>query len=72
MIEIKKLCKSYGPLKVLKDINLNIYENEVLGIVGPNGVGKTTLIESICGVVKVDNGNICIDSQSILKSPYFS
>ncbi len=67
MIEIKNLKKSFGELEVLKGIDLNIAEREVVVIIGPSGSGKSTLLrcmnfleEPTAGTVKVDN--IMLDS----------
>ena len=45
MIEIKNINKSFGTLHVLKDINLNIKDREIVTIFGPSGAGKTTLLQ---------------------------
>ena len=52
IIEIKNLAAGYDGRTVLHDINLNIYERDFLGIIGPNGGGKTTLIKCILGLLK--------------------
>ncbi|MEN8907374.1 MAG: metal ABC transporter ATP-binding protein [Clostridiales bacterium] len=61
IIEIKELYVNYNNTKVLENINLNVKENQFLGIIGPNGGGKTTLIKSILGLVKPVKGNIYIN-----------
>ena len=58
ILEIKNLSKSYGNLSVLKNLNLSINRGEFIGIVGPNGIGKTTLVGCICGIVKYHSGTI--------------
>ena len=50
IIEIKNLSAGYDGRTVLHDVNLSIYERDFLGIIGPNGGGKTTLIKCILGV----------------------
>ena len=45
LVEIRALDAGYGDNTILKDINLNIYENDFIGIIGPNGGGKTTLLK---------------------------
>ena len=65
MIEIKNLNKSFGRIKVLKNINLKIESGKVTAIVGPNGSGKTTLIKSILGLVKPTEGEIKVYGENI-------
>ena len=52
IIEIKNLAAGYDGRTVLHDVNLNVYERDFLGIIGPNGGGKTTLIKCILGLLK--------------------
>ncbi|ADV42796.1 metal ABC transporter ATP-binding protein [Bacteroides helcogenes] len=58
IIEIKNLSAGYDNLTVLHDVNLTVYEHDFLGIIGPNGGGKTTLIKCILGLLKPAGGEI--------------
>ena len=58
IIEIKNLSAGYDGRTVLHDVNLNIHERDFLGIIGPNGGGKTTLIKCILGLLKPTGGEI--------------
>jgi len=72
MLEIKSLHKNYGNHEVLKGVSITLKPGEALGIAGPNGVGKTTLIESICGIVRITKGEMYLNGQSLLMSPYIN
>ncbi len=61
MIEITNVNKHFDDLYVLKDVSLTIANNEVFGLVGPSGVGKSTLLDCLIGLSKYDSGSICID-----------
>ncbi|MDR1003542.1 MAG: ABC transporter ATP-binding protein [Prevotellaceae bacterium] len=58
LLEITGLCAGYDGRTVLRDVNLTIYERDFLGIIGPNGGGKTTLIKCILGLLKPTAGQI--------------
>lgn len=58
IIEIKNLSAGYDGRTVLHDVNLSIHERDFLGIIGPNGGGKTTLIKCILGLLKPTGGEI--------------
>ena len=60
IIEIKNLSAGYDGRTVLHDVNLNVYERDFLGIIGPNGGGKTTLIKCILGLLKPTGGEIIL------------
>lgn len=55
-IRIRELSKSFGPLKVLDDINCDIAEAEFLSVLGPSGCGKSTFLRILAGLVKADEG----------------
>ena len=57
-IVIKNLCKSFGEKQVLKDINAVIRKNQITCLMGQSGVGKTTLLNIMMGLVKADSGEI--------------
>lgn len=61
MIEISELYKSFGNFEVLKGVNLNIYDNEILSIIGKSGTGKSILTKSIINLIGPDKGKIIID-----------
>ena len=65
MIDIKGIKKSFGPLQVLKGIDLHINKGEVVSIVGPSGAGKTTLLQIMGTLDKADEGAICINGIDI-------
>ena len=66
LIEIKNLSAAYdGGRTVLRDINLTVYDNDFLGIIGPNGGGKTTLIKCILGLLKPTAGEIVFHSRRV-------
>ena len=58
LIEVKDVSKSFKKQQVLKDINLAINENEIFGLIGPSGAGKTTLIRLLIGAINTDKGTI--------------
>lgn len=58
IIEIRNTDVCYGKKKILHNVSLDIYEKDFLGIIGPNGGGKTTLIKTILGLKEIDKGNI--------------
>lgn len=68
MIEIKNLSYSFGNSKILKNINLNIEDNEIVSIIGTSGVGKSTLFNLIAGILDLQEGEITIDGSSDYKS----
>ena len=62
IIEIKNLNAGYDGRTVLRDVNLTVYDRDFLGIIGPNGGGKTTLIKCILGLLKPLSGEISFTS----------
>ena len=66
IIEIKNLSAGYDGRNVLHDINLAVYERDFLGIIGPNGGGKTTLVKCILGLLKPTGGEISFNCKPSL------
>jgi len=58
-------CKSYGDKIIFKDLNLNFEKNKITAILAPSGYGKTTLLNIIAGLDKLDSGNFIMKSQNI-------
>ena len=70
IIELKHITKSFdGEQPVLKDINLNIYDNEFLTLLGPSGCGKTTLLRLIGGFESPDEGEVVFLGERINDVP---
>lgn len=67
MIEAKAITKSFGNLKVLKEVNLSIAKGEIVSIVGPSGAGKTTLLQILGTLSRPDAGEIHFENQDINK-----
>lgn len=61
MIRIEGLNAGYGPLQVLRDVTLDVGEAEIVAVLGSNGVGKTTLNNTISGLIKPSSGSIYFD-----------
>lgn len=65
ILEIRDLHVSYGPIKAIKGINMDVYENDVVAILGANGAGKTTTLRTISGVIKSESGKIFFKGKDI-------
>ena len=65
LVEVKNLKKSYGLKEAVKGISFKIKDDEILGLLGPNGSGKTTTIGMMLGLLKPSNGEIIIDGKKI-------
>jgi len=64
-IEVINLSKSYSQKEAVKKINFKVNENEIIGLLGPNGCGKTTTIAMILGLLKPSNGEVLINGMNI-------
>jgi len=71
IVNFKNVTLSYGKRKILDNINLDIYPGEILGLLGPNGVGKSTLFNLLIGLIKPDSGQIFIDSTNVNDFPIY-
>ena len=65
MIEVINLSKSFQNNEAVNNINFNIGENEIIGLLGPNGCGKTTTIAMILGLLKPSDGKVLINNMNI-------
>ncbi len=70
VIKIEHLYKNYGNVKALDDFNLEVKEGEILGLLGPNGSGKTTAINCMLALLKYEKGNIQIFGQDMTPDAY--
>lgn len=66
IVEIHKLNKSFGPLHIIRDLNLTIAEGERHAIIGPNGAGKSTLFNLVSGMFAPSSGDIRLNGRSIV------
>ncbi len=65
LVEVKNIKKYYGKNEAVKGISFNIKEDEILGLLGPNGSGKTTTIGMLLGLLKPTSGEILINGQKL-------
>ena len=65
LVNVKNIKKNYGSKEAVKGISFEIKENEILGLLGPNGSGKTTTIGMMLGLLKPSWGEILIDGKNI-------
>ena len=70
MIEVKNVSKKYGKIKALDNISFNIEEGKITCILGINGVGKSTVLKCIAGLIIPDKGEILIDNEKISPNIY--
>ncbi|HEY0218527.1 MAG TPA: ATP-binding cassette domain-containing protein, partial [Afipia sp.] len=68
-LEVKRVSKHFGGVAALSDCSLSLGKGRVTGIIGPNGTGKTTLLNVITGLVKADTGSIGFDGHDITGLP---
>ena len=71
IIELEKMSLSFGKRLILDNISFSVNEGQVLGLLGPNGVGKSTIFNLITGLIKPDYGTIKIQSKTINEYPIY-
>ena len=71
LVELKKISISFGKRQILDDISFNINQGEILGMLGPNGVGKSTIFNLITGLVKPDYGSINFEGINATNYPIY-
>ena len=71
IIEFRNVSLSYGNRLILDNINFKINEGQIFGMLGPNGVGKSTIFNLVTGLIKPDNGNIVIKNEKVNDYPIF-
>ena len=69
MLEIKDLHVSYGGIKALRGINIEVPDGKIVTLIGANGAGKSTLLRTISGLVKSESGSIKLDGKEITGLP---
>jgi len=69
VLQVKDLSSGYGKVTILRDINFQIEENEVVAFIGSNGAGKTTLLKTISKLISPFTGEIIFEGQNITKYP---
>ena len=65
MFEVKGLSKSFGGLSALKDLDVTVSGSQIMGLIGPNGSGKTTTINLVTGLLKADTGSVKLDGTDL-------
>ena len=71
MLNIKNLNAYYGESIILKDVNLSVPDKQIVCLIGRNGVGKTTLLKSIMGLVSTPTGSIQLGDNEIINKPTY-
>jgi branched-chain amino acid transport system ATP-binding protein len=65
MLRVTGMCKSFGAIRALSEINVEVAKGQIHGIIGPNGSGKTTFFNCVTGLLRADAGTVILDSEEI-------
>ncbi len=71
LLRLEKISVYFGKRKILEDLNLSLNQGEILGLLGPNGVGKSTIFNIIIGLLKPNYGSIFIEKKDVTQEPIF-
>ena len=69
LLQVEQLNKAFGGLKAVNNVNFSIQSGEIVGLIGPNGSGKTTTLNLLTGFLKPDSGSIIFDGMEIAGNP---
>jgi ABC-2 type transport system ATP-binding protein len=69
MLEVKELCKNFGPIQAVKGVSFSVAKGEVLGFLGPNGAGKTTTMRMITGFLPPTSGTAVVGGFDVTANP---
>ena len=73
IVEMRGISKAFGPVRALADVDLRLFPGEVLGLVGDNSAGKSTLMKILTGAYHRDSGEILVAGKTVnFKSPHES
>ena len=67
-VTIQNLCKEFGGITLYKDFNLDIKAGKIVSIFGPNGCGKSTLINMVAGLMPIDSGQVLFDGKTLTQT----
>jgi D-xylose transport system ATP-binding protein len=65
ILELKGICKRFGAVQALDEVDFEVYRGEVVGLVGDNGAGKSTLVKCISGINQIDSGEIFFEGKPV-------
>ena len=71
ILKLEKLSLKFGKKVILDNLNFELNQGQILGLLGPNGVGKSTIFNLIIGLIKPDFGSIIINSEKVNKFPIY-
>lgn len=72
MLKLEDVHVSYGAVKAIKGISLEVKQGEMIALIGANGAGKSTTLKGIAGIEKIESGTIQYDGKDITNLPYFN
>src|SRR5271154_233963 len=65
LVEMRGICKSFGAIVALRSVDLKLMPGEILGLVGDNSAGKSTLMKILSGTYQKDQGQICFEGKEV-------
>jgi len=71
ILKLEKISVFFNKRKILENLNINLQQGEILGLLGPNGVGKSTIFNIITGLIKPNYGSVYINNKNITDDPIF-
>ena len=71
ILKLDKISVYFGKRKIFEDLSFNLNQGEILGLLGPNGVGKSTIFNIIIGLLKPNYGSVFIDNKNVTDNPIF-
>ncbi len=69
ILQVQSITKAFGGIMALNNVSFDVFEGEILGIIGPNGSGKTTIVNCITGFIKKTSGHVLFRGKDISKKP---
>ena len=69
LLQVNGLCKTFGEVRAVSDVSLEVRGGEIYGLLGPNGAGKTTAISMISGLLRPDAGKVAVDGADFWSAP---
>jgi ABC-type branched-subunit amino acid transport system ATPase component len=69
VLETRSLCKAFGGVNAVSQVDLQLHKHQILGVIGANGAGKTTLFDIICGFVTPDSGRVLLRGRDVTNKP---